>query len=74
MATKDFVDYSPASSSNNGSIDITAPRNPQMKLRSTAIAVKGGGISKSVDITQIPGNPNPMSIVNAEGTTGSSEE
>ena len=73
MATKDFVDYSPASGSNNGSIDITAPRNPQMKPRSTAIAVTGG-ISKSVDITQIPGNPNPMSIVNAEGTTGSSEE
>lgn len=73
MATKDFVDYSPASGSNNGSIDITAPRNPQMKPRRTAIAVKGG-ISKSVDITQIPGNPSPMSIVNAEGTTGSSGE
>lgn len=74
MATKDFVDYSPVSGSNNGSIDITAPRNPQMKPRSTAIAVKGGGISKSVDITQIPGNPDPMSIVNAKGTTGSSGE
>lgn len=46
MATKDFVDYSPASGSNNGSIDITAPRNPQMKLRSTAIAVKGRGFLK----------------------------
>lgn len=46
MATKDFVDYSPASGSNNGSIDITAPRNPQMKPRSTAIAVKGGGFLK----------------------------
>lgn len=43
MATKDFVDYSPVSGSNNGSIDITAPRNPQMKPRSTAIAVKGRG-------------------------------
>lgn len=74
MATKDFVDYSPVSGSNNGSIDITAPRNPQMKPRITAIAVKGGGISKSVNITQIPGNPDPMSIVNAEGTTGSSGE
>lgn len=46
MATKDFVDYSPASGSNNDSIDITAPRNPQMKPRSTAIAVKGGGFLK----------------------------
>lgn len=46
MATKDFVDYSPASGSNNGSIDITAPRNPQMKPRSTAITVKGRNFQK----------------------------
>lgn len=52
MATKDFVDYSPASGSNNGSIDITAPRNPQMKPRSTAIAVKGGGLSKTIAVNQ----------------------
>ena len=43
MATKDFVDYSPASGSNNGSIDITVLRNPQTTPRSTAIAIKGGG-------------------------------
>lgn len=52
MATKDFVDYSPASGSNNGSIDITAPRNPQMKPRSTVIAVKGGGLSKTIAVNQ----------------------
>lgn len=56
MATKDFVDYSPASGSNNGSIDITAPRNSQMKLRSTAIAVNGRGEgSKTCDIVQKSG-------------------
>lgn len=55
MATKDFVDYSPASGSNNGSIDITAPRNPQIKPRSTAIAVKGGGVSKTCNIVQKSG-------------------
>lgn len=55
MATKDFVDYSPASGSNNGSIDITAPRNPQMKPRSTAIVVEGGGVSKTCDIVQKSG-------------------
>lgn len=54
MTTKDFVDYSPASGSNNGSIDITAPRNPQMKPRSTAIVVKGG-VSKTCDIVQKSG-------------------
>lgn len=74
MATKDFVDYSPASGSNNGSINITVPKNLQMNPRSTAIAVKGGGISKSVDITQTPGNPDPMSIVNAKGTISSRGE
>lgn len=43
MATKDFVDYSPSSGSNNGSIDITVPRNLQTTPRSTAIAIKEGG-------------------------------
>ena len=42
MATKDFVDYSPASGSNNGSIDITVPMNLQTTPRSTAIAIEGG--------------------------------
>ena len=55
MATKDFIDYSPASGSNNGLIDITVPKNPQMKSRSTAIAVKGGGVSKTCDIVQKSG-------------------
>lgn len=52
MATKDFIDYSPASGSNNGSIDITAPRNLQMKPRSTAIAIEGGGLSKTIAVNQ----------------------
>ena len=53
MAIKDFVDYSPASGSNNGSIDITVPKNPQMTSRSTAIVVKGGGgVSKTCNIVQ----------------------
>lgn len=52
MATKDFVDYSPASGSNNGSIDITVPRNPQITPRSTAIAIEGGGLSKTIAVNQ----------------------
>jgi len=55
MATKDFVDYSPASGSNNGSIDITVPRNSQTTPRSTAIAIEGGGVSKTCDIVQKSG-------------------
>lgn len=46
MASKDFVYYSPISGSNNGSIDITASKNPQMKSRSTVIVVKGGDFQK----------------------------
>lgn len=52
MATKDFVDYSPASGSNNGSIDITVPWNPQTTPRSTAIAIEGGGLSKTIAVNQ----------------------
>lgn len=52
MATKDFVNYNPASGSNNGSIDITAPRNPQTIPRSTAIAIEGGGLSKTIAVNQ----------------------
>lgn len=43
MATKDFVDYSPVSGSNNDSIDITVPRNSQTTPRSTAIVIEGRG-------------------------------
>ncbi len=44
MATKDFIDYSPASGSNNGSINITASKNTEVKPRNTIITVEGGGI------------------------------
>ena len=52
MAAKDFVDYRPASGSNNGSIDITVPENPQTTPRSTAIAIEGGGLFKTIAINQ----------------------
>lgn len=52
MATKDFADYSPASGSNNGSINITVPRNPQTTPRSTAIAIEGGGLFKTIAVNQ----------------------
>ena len=52
MATKDFVDYSPVNGNNNGSIDITVPRNSQTTPRSTAIAIEGGGLSKTIAVNQ----------------------
>lgn len=55
MATKDFIDYSPTSGSNNGSINVTAAKNPQLKPRYSAISVAGGGVSKTCDIVQKSG-------------------
>lgn len=55
MATKDFIDYSPTSGSNNGSINVTAAKNPQLKPRYSAIFVAGGGVSKTCDIVQKSG-------------------
>ena len=52
MAAKDFVDYSPASGSNNGSIDITASKNTEVKPRNTTIVVEGGGLSKTIAVNQ----------------------
>lgn len=52
MATKDFVDYSPASGSNNGSIDIMASKNTEVKPRNTTIVVEGGGLSKTIAVNQ----------------------
>lgn len=52
MATKDFVNYSPASGSNNGSIDITASKNTEVNPRNTTIVVKGGGLSKTIAVNQ----------------------
>lgn len=55
MATKDFIDYSPTSGSNNGSINVTAAKNPQLTPRHSAISVAGGGVSKTCDIVQKSG-------------------
>lgn len=52
MATKDFVDYSPASGSNNGSIDITASKNTEVNPRNTTIVVEEGGLSKIIAVNQ----------------------
>ena len=52
MATKDFVNYSPASGSNNGSINIKAFINIEVTPRNTTIAVEGGGLSKTIAINQ----------------------
>lgn len=48
---KDFVEVTPASGSNNGSFDVTCDENTG-DTRSTVITVKGGGISRTINIFQ----------------------
>lgn len=48
---KDFVEVTPASGSNNGSFDVTCDKNTG-NTRSTVITVKGGGISRTINIFQ----------------------
>lgn len=48
---KDFVEVTPASGSNNGSFDVTCDENTG-DIRSTVITVKGGGISRTINIFQ----------------------
>lgn len=48
---KDFVEVTPASGSNNGSFDVVCDENTG-DARSTVITVGGGGVSKTVNISQ----------------------
>lgn len=48
---KDFVEVTPASGSNNGSFDVTCGENTG-DIRSTVITVGGGGVSKTVNVSQ----------------------
>lgn len=48
---KDFVTVPNASGNNNGSFDVTCEQNSGNE-RSTILTVSGGGINKTIDITQ----------------------
>lgn len=48
---KDFVEITPVSGSNNGSFDVTCDENTG-DIKSTVITVKGGGISRTINIFQ----------------------
>lgn len=48
---KDFVEVTPVSGSNNGSFDVTCDENTG-DTRSTVITVKGGSISRTINIFQ----------------------
>ena len=58
---KDFVTVSNASGNNNGSFDVTCEQNSRNK-RSTILTVSGGGINKTIDITQKAANLESIKI------------
>lgn len=55
MAKPSWISVSPTSGQNDGSIQVTAAENTNAVNRSGAVEVTGGGITKSIDVSQIPG-------------------
>lgn len=58
---KDFVTVPNASGNNNGSFDVTCEQNSGNE-RSTILTVSGGGINKTIDITQKASNLGSIEI------------
>lgn len=65
---KDFVTVPNASGNNNGSFDVTCEQNSGNE-RSTILTVSGGGVNKTINITQKA--PSPGSIAIAGGVYSS---
>lgn len=55
MAKPSWISVSPTSGQNDGSIQVTAVENTNPVNRSGAVQVTGGGITKSIDVSQILG-------------------
>lgn len=55
MAKPSWISVSPTSGQNDSSIQVTAVENTNPVNRSGAVQVTGGGITKSIDVSQIPG-------------------
>lgn len=59
---KDFVTVPNASGNNNGSFDVTCEQNSKNE-RSTILTVSGGGVNKTIDITQKASNLESIEII-----------
>lgn len=55
MAKPSWISVSSTSGQNDGSIQVTAVENTNPANRSGAVQVTGGGITKSIDVSQILG-------------------
>lgn len=58
---KDFVTVPNASGNNNGSFDVTCEQNSENE-RSTILTVSGGGVNKTINITQKASNLGSIEI------------
>lgn len=58
---KDFVKVANDSGTNNGSFDVVCEQNSGDK-RSTILTVSGGGVNKTINITQKASNPGSIEI------------
>lgn len=58
---KDFVEVANDSGTNNGSFDVVCKQNSGDK-RSTILTVSGGGVNKTINITQKASNPGSIEI------------
>ena len=71
---KDFVEVANDSGTNNGSFDVVCGRNSGNK-RSTILTVSGGGVNKTINITQKALIPGSIAIAGglyySDGTLGS---
>lgn len=52
MAKPSWISVSPASGTNNGSFDVTANDNYINRAREGVVTVTGGGINKTIDVSQ----------------------
>lgn len=66
---KDFVTVPNASGNNNGSFDVTCEQNSGNE-RSTILTVSGGGINKTIDITQKASNLGRIEIAGCVYSNG----
>lgn len=55
MAKPSWISVSPTSGRNDGSIQVTAAENTNIDNRSGVVEVIGGGITKSIDVSQTGG-------------------
>ncbi|MDR1454915.1 MAG: Ig-like domain-containing protein [Tannerella sp.] len=57
VSSEPWATVSPASGANNGTVTVTAAANTSTSQRTVTITVTGGGVTKTVDVTQAAGVP-----------------